>query len=72
MHEMATQRSRPCGHPFCDDFSDTKTCLLHQMPIQTQNRITAKMRLPGEGEEDGVEALLLDEDCEAECCAEKH
>jgi hypothetical protein len=67
-HEMATQRCRPCGHAFCDDFSDTKTCLLCQMPIQTRNRIAATMRLPGEGE-DSVEALSLDEDCEVACCA---
>jgi len=69
-HEMATQRCRPCGHAFCDGFSDTKARLLCQMPIQTWNRITARMRLPGKGEADGLEALSLNEDCEvASCCA---
>jgi hypothetical protein len=58
-HEMATQRCRPCGHAFCDDCSDTETCLLCQMSIQIRNRIAAGMRLPGE--EDSVEALSLDE-----------
>jgi len=68
-HEMATQRCRPCGHAFCDDFSDTKMWLFCQIPIQTWKRIAVRMRLPGEGDEDGVEALSLDEDCEVACCA---
>jgi hypothetical protein len=60
-HEMATQRCGPCGHAFCDDCSNTNVCPLCHKPIQIRNRIAAAMRLPGEEEGDGVEALSLDE-----------
>jgi len=59
--EMATQCCGPCGHAFCDDCSDVKVCPLCHEPIQTRKRFAAGMRLPGEEEEDGVEALSLDE-----------
>ena len=60
-HEMATQRCAPCGHGFCDDCSNTSVCPSCRKPIQSRNRIAAGMRLPGKEEEDGVEALSLDE-----------
>ena len=60
-YEMATQRCVPCGHAFCDDCSNTGVCPLCHTPIQIRNRIAAGMRLPGEEEEDGLEALSLDE-----------
>lgn len=60
-YEMATQRCVPCSHVFCDDCSNANVCPLCYKPIQIRNRIAVGMRSPGEEEEDGVEALSLDE-----------
>jgi hypothetical protein len=68
-HEMATQRCAPWGHVFCDDCSNANVCPLCHKSILIRNRIAAGMRLPGQ-EEDGVEALLLDERIVRLCAGE--
>lgn len=60
-YEMATQRCSPCGHLFCDDCSETNACPLCRKPVNSRTRFAAGMRLPGKEDNDGVEALSLDE-----------
>lgn len=60
-YEMATQRSSPCGHAFCDDCSVTAACPVCHKPVSSWDRFAAAMRLPGKEDEDGVEASSFDE-----------
>jgi len=60
-YEMATQRLSPCGHVFCDDCSTTSACPTCDRRFTSRKRFAAAMPLPGKEDNDGVEALSLDE-----------
>ena len=60
-YEMATQQLSPCGHVFCDDCSTTDACPTCQKRFTSRKRFAAAMPLPGKEDDDGVEALSLDE-----------
>jgi Prokaryotic RING finger family 4 len=60
-YEMATYRLSPCGHVFCDDCSTTTACPTCERQFTSRERFAAPMPLPGKEDDDGVEALSLDE-----------
>jgi hypothetical protein len=60
-YEMATIQLSPCGHVFCDGCSTTSACPTCEMRFTSRKRFAAAMPLPGNEEDDGVEALSLDE-----------
>jgi Prokaryotic RING finger family 4 len=60
-YEMATYRLSPCGHVFCDDCSTTTACPTCERRFTSRERFAAPMPLPGKEDDDGVEALSLDE-----------
>jgi predicted Zn-ribbon and HTH transcriptional regulator len=60
-YEMATFRLSPCGHVFCDDCSTTSSCPTCEKQFTSRKRFAAAMPLPGKEDDDGVEALSLDE-----------
>ena len=60
-YEMATHRLSPCGHVFCDDCSTTTVCPTCKRRFSSRERFAAPMPLPGREDDDGVEALSLDE-----------
>jgi Prokaryotic RING finger family 4 len=60
-YEMATHRLSPCGHVFCDDCSTTTACPTCERRFTSRERFAAPMPLPGREDDDGVEALSLDE-----------
>ena len=60
-YEMATQRLSPCGHVFCDDCSTSNACPTCEKRVTSRKRFAAAMPLPGKEDNDGVEALSLDE-----------
>lgn len=60
-YEMATYQLSPCGHVFCDDCSTASACPTCEKRFTSRKRFAAAMPLPGKEENDGVEALSLDE-----------
>jgi hypothetical protein len=61
-YEMATHRLSPCGHVFCDECcSTTSACPTCERRFTSRKRFAAAMPLPGKEDDDGVEALSLDE-----------
>jgi Zinc finger, C3HC4 type (RING finger) len=60
-YEMATYRLSPCGHAFCDDCSTTTACPTCERQFTSRERFAAPMPLPGREDDDGVEAMSLDE-----------
>ena len=60
-YEMATYRLSPCGHVFCDDCSTTTACPSCERRFTRRERFAAPMPMPGREDDDGVEALSLDE-----------
>ncbi|KIL67239.1 hypothetical protein M378DRAFT_159641 [Amanita muscaria Koide BX008] len=60
-YEMATLQLAPCGHKFCDDCANTTACPSCRKLIMSKTRFSAPMVRPGNEEEDGVDALSLDE-----------
>ncbi|KAM6495379.1 hypothetical protein JOM56_008085 [Amanita muscaria] len=60
-YEMATLQLEPCGHKFCDDCANTTACPSCRKLIMSKTRFSAPMVRPGNEEEDGVDALSLDE-----------
>ena len=60
-YEMATYRLLPCGHVFCDDCSTTTACPTCERRFTSRERFAAPMPLPGKEDDDGAEALSLDE-----------
>ena len=60
-YEMATYRLSPCGHVFCDDCSTTTVCPTCERRFTRRERFAVPMPLPGREDDDGVEALSLDE-----------
>jgi hypothetical protein len=60
-YEMATHRLSPCGHVFCDGCSTTSACPTCEKRFTSRKRFAAAMPLPGKEDNDGVEALSLDE-----------
>jgi predicted Zn-ribbon and HTH transcriptional regulator len=60
-YEMATYRLSPCGHVFCDDCSTSSSCPTCEKRFMSRERFAAAMPLPGKEDDDGVEALSLDE-----------
>ena len=60
-YEMATHRLSPCGHVFCDDCSTTTVCPTCKRRFSSRERFAAPMPMPGREDDDGVEALSLDE-----------
>jgi hypothetical protein len=61
VYEMATYRLSPCGHVFCDRCSNTSVCPTCEGRFTSRKRFTAAMPAPGKEDDDGVEALSLDE-----------
>jgi hypothetical protein len=60
-YEMATHRLSPCGHVFCDDCSTTSACPTCERRFTSRKRFAVAMSLPWKEDNDGVEALSLDE-----------
>ncbi|KAF8546836.1 ubiquitin-domain-containing protein [Imleria badia] len=60
-YEMATQSMLPCGHEFCDDCSTATACPKCSRRVTGRTRFAAGMPMPGKEDEDGVDALSLDE-----------
>ncbi|KAM6493413.1 hypothetical protein JOM56_011547 [Amanita muscaria] len=60
-YEMATLQLAPCGHKFCDDCANTTACPSCRKLIMSKTRFSAPMVRPGNEDEDGVDALSLDE-----------
>jgi hypothetical protein len=57
-YEMATLRLSSCGHVFCDDCSNTKTCPSCRKQITSKKIFAAAMPMPGKENE---ESYSLDE-----------
>jgi hypothetical protein len=51
----------PCGHPFCDKCANTRLCPSCGVLVAHRVRFAAPMPVPGREDDDGVEAMSLDE-----------
>lgn len=60
-YELATLRLLPCGHPFCDDCANTGLCPSCAVPVVQRVWFAAPMPIPGREDDDGVDAVSLDE-----------
>jgi len=60
-YELATLQLSPCGHLFCDDCANTQLCPSCSVLVAQRVRFAAPMSVPGREDDDGVEAMSLDE-----------
>ncbi|KAJ7220052.1 hypothetical protein GGX14DRAFT_318763, partial [Mycena pura] len=72
-YEMATTQILPCAHNFCDDCAaKIAACPVCRTRITQRERFAAPMRMPGQEEEDSIEATSLQDRIVAlKRCAEK-
>jgi hypothetical protein len=61
VHQMATKSASPCGHGVCDECSTVSACPSCQKRITGWQQFTEVVPMPGHEDDDGVEALSLDE-----------
>ena len=60
-HELATVELSPCRHLFCDDCANTRLCPSCGVLVAQRVRFAASMPVPGWEDDDGVDAMSLDE-----------
>ena len=58
---LATLELSPCGHLFCDDCANTQLCPSCGVLVAQRVRFAASMPVPGREDDDGVDAMSLDE-----------
>ena len=60
-YELATLQLSPCGHLFCNDCANTQLCPSCGVLVAQRVWFAAPMPVPGREDDDGVEAMSLDE-----------
>ena len=58
---LATLQLSPCGHLFCEDCANSPLCPSCGVLVAQRVRFAAPMAVPGREDDNGVEAMSLDE-----------